>query len=54
MTEHTLVKLYGNIVRYTCPNCGTINELHEYTKDMFIENDVPYFCEGCDEQIKLK
>ena len=54
MTEHILVEFYGKIVRYTCPNCGTIIELHEHTKDMFIENDLPYFCEGCDEPIKFK
>lgn len=54
MTEHTLVEFYGKIVRYICPNCGTIIELYEHTKDMFIENDVPYFCEGCDEPINFK
>jgi predicted RNA-binding Zn-ribbon protein involved in translation (DUF1610 family) len=55
MTENILVEMmYGNIVRYTCPNCGSIIELHEHTKDMFIENDIPYFCEDCDEPIKFK
>lgn len=54
MTEHILVEFYGNIFRYTCPNCGAIIELHEHTKDMFIEHNAPYFCEDCDEPIKLK
>lgn len=54
MTEHILVEILGNFVRYTCPNCGAVIELHEYTKDMFIENDLPYFCEDCNEPIKLK
>lgn len=55
MTENILVEImYGNIIRYTCPNCGSIIELHEHTKDMFIENDIPYFCEDCNEPIKFK
>ena len=54
MTEHILLELLGNFVRYTCPNCGAVIEIHEHTKDMFIENDVPYFCEDCGEPIKIK
>lgn len=55
MTERIIEKImYGNIVRYTCPNCGYVIELHEHIKNMFIENDTPYFCEDCDEPIKFK
>ena len=54
MTEHILVEILGNFVRYTCQNCGAVIEIHEHTKDMFIENDVPYFCEDCGEPIKFK
>lgn len=54
MKEHILVEIMGNIVRYTCPNCGAVIELQESTKDMFIEHDLPYFCEDCDEPIKFK
>ena len=24
MTDNTLIKLYGNIIRYKCPYCGEI------------------------------
>ena len=55
MKEHILIKtIYGDIVRYTCPNCGAVIESYKHIMDIFIENDVPYFCEDCDEPIKLK
>lgn len=55
MTEHLLVKtLSGNFIQYTCPNCGGIIEIHKDVADIFIENDMPYTCEDCEELIKLK
>lgn len=55
MTENALVKtIYGGFVRYTCPNCGTVIDSYKHVIDVFIENDIPYFCEGCDELIKFK
>lgn len=54
MTEHILVKIiYGNIVRYTCPKCGAVIEVYKDVVDICIENDIPYFCEDCDEPIKF-
>ena len=50
MTDY---KFYGLMVRYTCPNCGNIIELLKDTVDIFIENDMTYTCEDCDEKINL-
>ena len=55
MTEHLLVKtFYSDFAQYICPNCGNIIESYKPTVDIFIENDIPHFCEGCDEPIKFK
>lgn len=54
MTSNTLIKLYGNIIRYKCPYCGEINSYHESTIKIIKENGKTYiFCDGCDNKIKI-
>lgn len=54
MNDNTLIKLYGNIIRYKCPCCGEINEYHESTIEMMKENGKTYIvCDGCDNKINI-
>lgn len=54
MTENTLIKLYGNIIRYKCPCCGEIKSYHESTIKIMKEKGKTYFfCDECDNKIKI-
>jgi predicted RNA-binding Zn-ribbon protein involved in translation (DUF1610 family) len=54
MTEHLLTKtLFGETLKVICPNCGAVIEMHKSTANIFIENNVTYKCEDCDEPINL-
>ena len=47
MIINTLIKLYGNIIRYKCPCCGEINSYHESTIEILKESELHPPKGGC-------